>query len=730
MQHVFSHPVSYSLWPLLRGLIAGAHASMFALAAVVVVFSMAAYATGQEATRGGTLSRQAQLVIEATRELNPQTPAEVVGAIINLLNVGAEAEAKTYFDRLTEGEPTDAQLAAVYDQLGAAAVFRIGRETKLGPKAAELSRRVIRAANAAASSPKRLRELTEQLIVASPDKQLSIAENLSRGRAVAAARLLSAMVSCENDKQYDILRRAWRKFDQDSLPPVLAALRCDDPKLQRAALTALAELRRHEALPFLVGYAETEENPQRSRWARRALERTRGVLGAPTDAAAFLEEEVMRRLHSTRATTLDTEPLVDTRKVVWRWNPNDRRPTISKYPPRVVELMEANQLAYDLAKYRPGQSTLYQLTEFALVEAIFDREPEKVVAEVMDRMRARDEQPRPLAISDVLAWALQREVPEAAEACCRTLGSLKDESVLHSRLGVSPLAKALRSPHPNVQREAALAIMRLQPTRAFAGVAEFVPRAVAMATTTGKRTALVVHPVAVESSNLAGLLMQAEWAAVTASTGREAYRHLVDSRDIDLILLSDALRKPLFTELLQQLRFDPTTAQVPLVIISRRGELAPVRARVDRFATRSEPIRVFPFPVNGESLARLLRRSIRPEDLVSPERRKEEANVALQWMQQVTSDLAGYSFFELPQYDGRIVRALANPNTAEAAAIALGQLGTPVARTALAQAVENYPANTPLGQVVRRALHQATGLNRTTGSTTTGSTTTGLPAGD
>ena len=672
----------------------------------------AAVAQTEEPASAPALSRQAQLVIDTTRDMNPTTTLELLRAVINLLNVDANDAARIYFDKLLTQKPQEQALATIYNELGAAAVIRLAREPVLAPEGVALSRQIISAANQAARDPQRLAALIKALESERLDDRLGAAHKLAEGRELAAAALLQAMADPDRGKYLVRYRSAWQHFDQTAIPPLVAALRCSDGALQYPALLALEDLGSQAATPHLIGFAAATRDATLRATALRALQKITGITGMPADAGVYLEREVMQRLKgSYEPSFFPVDPAADRRRIVWSWAPKTHQPTIGRSAPRTIELMEANRLAHDLTRLETGYGRLYRVSELALLYALNESSPDALIKMATDRLAASGQPLQAAALGDALAWALRHDIHEAAIAACTLLGHLGDDRVLHTEAATrSPLVAALRSPGRAVRDAAAVAIMQIQPTQPFLGAADFVPIVISMATTGGLRKALVIHPVEQEAADLTGLLGGASWNATAVSTGKAALRALLESNDFELILLSDAIRQPGWTELLQQLRFDRRTAEIPLVVISRRGELSSVRALVAPFAPREKerlPVQVAPFPYDGGTLAVLLNRTVGMDRLTSSAQREANAKAAMEWLTRATADLTTFGFYELPQYDERLTRALWNPQLTEAAARTLGQLGTPTAQTALRQAIDSYPPETAAGRAVRSALAEA-----------------------
>jgi HEAT repeat protein len=600
-------------------------------------------------------------------------------------------------------QTTDQQLSDIYEEVGPAEMFRLGREPALGEAGAQFTRQVIAAANRGAQDPEKLRRLVEPLTSESRDERLAAAHKMATGREQAAIVLLQAITD-PDQPHTERLQFAWRFMGDSALPPLLGALRSEDDQLRSAALRALGLIRSQKSRPQIIGLAAGTQDPLLRQTAQQTLHKLDGSAGLPADADRYLEREVMQRLalSDSQAGIDSTEQLVPL--TFWYWTSHDQPPQRRVFPRRTAQLIEANRLAHDLQSFRTDYRPLFLVTELALSNALSrdGRAAERQQPQVASLQQRFD----PQEVSAALDWAITNQVPEAAIAATQVLGAFGDENVLHLQAASpSPLSAAMRSDHRALRHAAAAAIMQIHPLTPFNGASDLIELAVAMATTSGGRRALVIHPVEAEAGDVAGLLGAQQWEADPVNSGRQAADKLVNSADYELILLSDATVQPRFTELLQQLRGERHSRGIPLAIISRRLDLR----SIDQLTARWPEVRVFPFPYDADGLSVILDRTPRkPYSTIAPQLRQRHAQEALRWLAEVASQPEQLSFYELPRHDRALAAALWRPDLAADAAAVLGNLGTPAAQTALVQAIQLYSADTPTGQAVRAALAKAT----------------------
>src|SRR5262249_28785214 len=84
----------------------------------------------------------------------------------------------------------------------------------------------------------------------------------------------------------------------------------------------------------------------------------------------------------------------------------------------------------------------------------------------------------------------------------------------------------------------------------------------------GVKRALVAHPNTAMAGQLAAMLAELGYEADTVTNSRQAYLDAIASGDYELVLLSGRLDRPPGWVLLQELRREPRSAGLPIVLLS------------------------------------------------------------------------------------------------------------------------------------------------------------------
>jgi hypothetical protein len=177
-------------------------------------------------------------------------------------------------------------------------------------------------------------------------------------------------------------------------------------------------------------------------------------------------------------------------------------------------------------------------------------------------------------VQDALQYAIAHRRTAAAAAAARILGRIGSPSeLLYQGAVPAPLVEAVRDPDHRLQLAALEAIVRLQPSRAFAG-SSYVPETLAfLAASQGARRALVGSFGSVEVRELGGLVIAAGFEADCCQTGRDLVLQAARSPDYELAMIDVTIDQPTIGTVLQQLRRDPRTAQIRVGLIARSGYL-------------------------------------------------------------------------------------------------------------------------------------------------------------
>jgi hypothetical protein len=149
------------------------------------------------------------------------------------------------------------------------------------------------------------------------------------------------------------------------------------------------------------------------------------------------------------------------------------------------------------------------------------------------------------------------------------------------------------------------------------------------------------------------------------------------------LLIADSIDRPDFRELVQVLRHDHRTADLPIGILVREGNARAAR----RFAESDALTLDFPPPQNREDVVADLERLLRAagRQLMSADERQRHAVFALDALANLAEDSDAYGFYDLMRLEDRLRQALATGASPVPTTRVLGLLGSPGAQQSLAE---------------------------------------------
>ncbi len=281
----------------------------------------------------------------------------------------------------------------------------------------------------------------------------------------------------------------------------------------------------------------------------------------------------------------------------------------------------------------------------------------------------------------------------AAIAAVQVLGTIGDRSLLDANgANPRPLVLALEQRDRRLRFAAAEAIMKLDPKAGFNGSSNLVNALAWFAGTSNTKRALVAFPNDAVATQLGAMLATMGYDADIATNGRNAFLKALASSDYELVLLSSRIDRPPVWVVLQEMRHDPRSARLPVILLGEDGE-----RELDHLETLVlyDPwTKVFARPVTTDGMKFFVDRlNQQAGSFVVPlEEREEQAAKSLAWLKKLNETSARE--FEIQTHEAEIARALYVPKLSAAAAELLGMIGTHTAQRALVD-VANRPA-TPM----------------------------------
>ena len=167
-----------------------------------------------------------------------------------------------------------------------------------------------------------------------------------------------------------------------------------------------------------------------------------------------------------------------------------------------------------------------------------------------------------------LREAMDRKLLPAAIGAAEVAGAMGDQGLLASENGkYSTLVQAVISGYRPLQFAAAKAITELNPQQPFVGCSYVSQFLVLLASTSGTSTAVAVHPRQGTAQAVATSIFQSGRTGLTANSSVQLFDVINSDPDIDFVVITDAISRPHFQELVQQVRSYWLSSKMPIALL-------------------------------------------------------------------------------------------------------------------------------------------------------------------
>jgi HEAT repeat protein len=674
-------------------------------------------------------------LLRELRDSNPTTPRQLMRAVGIALDLNEMEAAKGYVEQLLAANLDAAALTALVREFGSGAFVRIGQTEELAPEGKQFALQALKTTDAVARDPARLAGVADKLNDPSPVVQRAAVRELQRAGEAAVAPLVRILADPARQAEHAHVRRALYYLGQPAVEPLLGTLEAPDPLLRAQAIEVLAALRAKEAADLLVGPAvDPSEDASVRNAAGAALEQIIGARPHPRDARDHLARRVIELLDGE----LPRNPGLDGAVELWRWDAGQGIAVPQRYPANVAGAALAARLADDLHAIDPEAKSPTLHLQALLQAAKSENRLDLPLPRGEGTAHARAATFGPEAVEAALAEALKAERIPAAIAAAEVLGDIGAPALVHSGTAYpSPLVAALSHKNQRVRLFAAEAIARLNPTSPFPNSSRYINTLARTVRTEALPRVVVGHPRGDVAQTLAGMLQQMGYNAEAAYTGRQAYELAARHPDTAFLLLSDALDDPPVAPLVDLLRQDLRTANVPIGVMYRI-EIEPVIYTSDTFALMEaaaeavEPVpgliyredrllharyvakgdprtEVFPEIHDAATLDFAIGRlaAIAGPDFITPRERIYFAQVALEAFARYAAAPGAYAFYEPARVQDSMIKAVDQPELSLFAVRALGMLGTARAQRSLVDVASQHARPLELRQAAAVAFREA-----------------------
>jgi CheY-like chemotaxis protein len=631
-------------------------------------------------------------LIKSIVNADPTTPEDLVRSIEILLDYGRVDIAKTYTDRLSAMILTPDQLVDLHTRFRSGLFLRIAQEEGLQPAGASIEKRVMDAANKAARN--RVTALIGQLSDPDASRRYTALVDLREAQEVGVNAMLQVLVDANRAAEHRVVRNGLVsiltppvevQYRHKSLPMteiVVSAVATSDPAFQVQVLSILGRLSAREATPYLLRPALAADGPtQVKKVARQALLMIVGALPTQREAEIYLERRARELLADQRAVA----HLSQTKTTYWEWDDSNRVAKNRTIDPEQEALLKARRITRELYLLNPDRllfRNLYLATALHAEKTLggLSTPLPKKAGSAFAATAAEGVS----TVEEIFEFALNNEQIAGAIGAVEVLGEIGDASLLETQDGrPGLLTQMLLHEDRRMRFTATRAILRLDPQGPYPGSSYLVDALAYFARTGDMRRILVAHPRIDKGQFIVGMFRELGFDADTAQTGNQAIKLAHASPDYQFVLISDAIDQPAVSELMQHLRRDPRTRNLPLGVMTRQQSAR----RMDHLTQTDRLAIAFPRLHSTEAVRLQTRRllDLAGRSRLGMDERMMHAEFALQQIARLVSEPETYNFYDLGRYEAAIRSALTNSPFTDSAARALGMLATPDGQRTLIQ---------------------------------------------
>jgi hypothetical protein len=621
-------------------------------------------------------------LVLAIQQSQLDTPAQQLQAAATLVRLQRPELARPMLRQLLEADLEVDTLAQLQRQFGSTLFLRLARHQQLQPEGGQLAKAVAQATSQLGQDPEQLARLIDQLADSERAVVRAATGSLLRAGPAALPALIKQLGNPRSANQLRSLQTTLVAVGTDAIDPLIAGLQAPEADFQARVAQTLGQLKARRAVPALLAPAWAPgAEPAVRQAAREALQSILGSVPSQKEAIRYLKNRLEAYFAGTLPGPLDEADRV----AMWSWDQQAEVPEAERLDVEDAILLAAARTAERLHRLAPEDhdyGIVRLLTGLAVAQrrAGLEQPLEKDAHPVVAEAAATDLQ----TLQEVLTVARDKRLVAAAIAVLRVLEQSPDPALLPATGGqLSPVVRALSDRNRRVRYAAARVLEQLDPQQPYPGSSYLTDVLANLAATGGQPAVLIAHPKLDVARGMAALLGPLGLQAEIATTPRRLLRIAADNPDIAFILVADALGHPGFAEVIQILRQDAQTGELPIGLIVR--DLAD--PRIKRLIEQDPLTLAFAQPLTEQDMALETRRLLEAagQRWIPPEQRVEQARFALETMIHWAENPEKYEFYDLLAHQDAVLRALSVPPLSSLAARLLGLLATPNAQQTLVE---------------------------------------------
>ena len=626
----------------------------------------------------------------------PETPEQLLQAVVQLTDLGQAASAKPYLEQLIKADIDDETVLKLRDKYGPAAFLGLANNKTLQPESITLLKKMEVAFRAYATDPARIDSLINDLAGSATKRTIAIIELKSAGEIVAPP-ILKRLSKSDDPGMNDELAFALAQIGPPVVHPLIAALRSPTEKIRKIAADVLGDIGDPAAILYLWNPAFSQSQPPSvQRAARTALAKilkkdSRNVY--ELDAHGAQRELINAALHFYQTHEDKSE-----KQKVWTWDLKEQTIVQKELPTQEINLIQGLRLAKEALEMSPDRQdvqTLYLAMALAM-EAYYagwsNPLPEGQGTAFNLALLSG-----PAAVSRVLALSMKQGHTPSAIAALKALGQIGSRALLYEQLDKhSSIIAALNYPDRRVQFAAATTIMQLDPVKSFPGATRVISILSRALLGEGSQAAIVVDSSVPRAQSMAGVFNELGYQTQPVQTGKAGFKAATERMDVEFIALQYNIMRWGLSQTIANLRADSRTANIPILIY---GPLR-LKNKVE-YSTRRYPLVHYLVETENtndveKQISPFLRSLKTPE--LTGDLRTEYRTAALYWLSHIASSQRS-KIYDLTPVEKPLLQLVPDRNLASNALITLGGIPTRSAQSDLVTVVTNKMFETDVKEI-------------------------------
>lgn len=609
----------------------------------------------------------------------PQTPAETFDAAVTMLQLARPELARQYLQNFLATMPDDATMLALREKHGSTVFVQLSRNNALQPFGGQALDLLNKAAVTQLNNPEFQQSLLKDLN--GTPRQRSAAVSTLRaleGHGVALlVKRIGEGVSADEEERLIV---SLLDLGDRVVPAMEAALLSPNGRVQLAALEILGRKKSESSLLKILALAY---DPATDKATQDAAKRTAATLlyDSPDKANQITGFRLVDQLVGQALPLFRHSTEEESTAIVWSWD--DAADTVAEHTVRTSsaalylgELWARRALAINPDHPQAQTLLLGFLMQRDVEQAGWDQPIPEGPGTAHDLALATG----PQLTSDTLSLGLDNNNSAAVVVSLHALSQSGSRTKLLT--AGSPVLKALDSSDPRVQFAAANTIMQLDPATHFPGAGQVVQILARTLDADPQPASVVIDPNQERGATFAGVLTSLGYAPRLAPTGQRGFDVASSHGNIELAIVHLNTVRWELTQTIANLRTDPRTAGVPILVYGPVGLREATQYKLQRYQRVGYVHELADPEALRTALAPVLQERFSPPP--TQEQRAAEMATAAYWLRSIAEGHR-QNVFPLATAEASLSNAINRSEVAVDALVALGGIDTASAQQRLAE---------------------------------------------